>query len=396
VPERPLSILFATPAYWPAVAFGGPIPVARELVRHAVEHGHEVHVVTTTRLDLQRRPAMRSSRAIVDGAEVHYLGTPVAYRWMGFTPSLPLVLARLAQPDVVHVMGLRDPLSTATALWCRARRIPYVLEPLGMFRPRLRKVRLKRAFDAALGRPVTGGAAAVIAASTRERDDLVAGGVPAARVVVRGNGFPEPFADGDGGARERLGIAANAPVALYVGRIADGKGIEELVEAARRSPDLHVVVVGPDDRHAASGRLRAALSEPATAGRLHVLPPTPGPPLELYRAADVLVLASAGESFGMVAAEAAATGTAVVVSDRCGVADAFRDGEALVVPYERDAIVAAVERVASDPELRAALGAGALEAARRGSWEHVFERQEAIYRAAASRTVATKLSMLGS
>ena len=154
MPERPLSILLATPAYWPAVAFGGPIPVARELVRRAVEHGHEVRVVTTSLLDLGRRPAARSSRAIVDGAEVHYLGTPVAYRWMGFTPALPLVLARLPRPDVVHVMGLRDPLSTAAALWCRARRIPYVLEPLGMFRPRLRKVRLKRAFDAALGRPV--------------------------------------------------------------------------------------------------------------------------------------------------------------------------------------------------------------------------------------------------
>jgi glycosyltransferase involved in cell wall biosynthesis len=366
-------------------------------VRRSVDRGHDVRVVTTTLRDLQRRPAARSSRALVDGAEIHYLGTPVAYRWMGFTPSLPLVLARLPRPDVVHVLGFRDPLSTATALWGRARGIPYLLEPLGMFRPRLRKVLLKRGFDGAVGRPLARAAAAVIAASARERDDLVACGVPAARVVVRGNGFPEPAAgERDGEVRARLGIPADAPVALYVGRIADGKGIEELVEAARRSPGLHVVVAGPDDRHAASARLRRARSEPETAGRLHVLPPTEGPPLELYRAADMLVLASAGESFGMAAAEAAAAGTAVVVSDRCGVAEAFRDGEALVVPYERAAIVAAVVRVADEPELRARLAAGAVEAARRSSWERVYERQEALYRAAAARTVATKLSMLGS
>jgi glycosyltransferase involved in cell wall biosynthesis len=185
-------------------------------------------------------------------------------------------------------------------------------------------------------------------------------------------------------------------VALYVGRIADGKGIEELVEAARRSAGLHVVVAGPDDRHAASARLSAARAEPGTAGRLHVLPPTEGPPRELYRAADVFVLASAGESFGMAAAEAAAAGTPVVVSDRCGVAEAFREGEALVVPYEREAIVAAVERVAADPGLRAQLEAGALEAAKRSSWARVSQRQEELYRAAAARTVATKLSMLGS
>ena len=394
--ERPLSILLAAPAYWPAVAFGGPIPVARELVRRSVDRGHQVRVVTTTLVDLQRRPSPRSSRAVVDGAEVHYLGTPLAYRWMGFPPSLPLALARLPRPDVVHVMGFRDPLSTATALWCRVHGIPYVLEPLGMFRPRLRKVALKRAFDAAVGRPVARAAEAVIAASRRERDDIVACGVPAGRVLVRGNGFPELDAVGSDDVRSRLGIPADAPIALYVGRIADGKGIEELVEAARRSAALHVVVVGSDDRHAASARLRAAVTEPGTAGRLHVLPPTPGPPVDLYRAADMLVRASAGESFGMVAAEAAAVGTAVVVSDRCGVAEAFREGEALVVPYERAAIVSAVERVATDPQLRSRLAAGALEAARRGSWERVSERQDAIYRAAAARTVATKFSMLGS
>ena len=61
---------------------------------------------------------------------------------------------------------------------------------------------------------------------------------------------------------------------------------------------------------------------------------TDQPPHELYPQADVFVLASAGESFGMVAAEAAAAGTPVIVSDRCGVAEFFDDGEALVVPYE--------------------------------------------------------------
>ena len=44
-----------------------------------------------------------------------------------------------------------------------------------------------------------------------------------------------------------------APVVLYVGRIAAEKGIEHLVEAARRMPEAHVVLVGPDDRHAKTG-----------------------------------------------------------------------------------------------------------------------------------------------
>jgi glycosyltransferase involved in cell wall biosynthesis len=353
-------------------------------VRRLVDRGHEVDVVTTTIVDLAHSPAPRTSTAHVDGATVHYLATPLRYRWMGITPTLPLALERLPRPDVAHVFGFRDVVTTGTATWCRIRRIPYVFEPLGMFEPRLRKVALKRALDASLYRGVARGAAAVAVASERERDAVLAGGIDPAHVHVRGNGFPEPKVHtGNGDLRRRLGIGDDEPLVLYVGRIAAGKGIEYLVEAARRIPRAHVVFVGPDDRHGTT-------VEPAT--NVHVLPATDQPPLALYGQADVFVLASAGESFGMVAAEAAAAGTPVIVSDRCGVAGSFREGEALVVPYDRDAVVDAVRRVVSDDELRTRLARGAVEAAKRTTWDEVTDRQEAIYEAIASRTATTKLS----
>ena len=123
---------------------------------------------------------------------------------------------------------------------------------------------------------------------------------------------------------------------------------------------------------------------------------TDEPPRDLYPQADVFVLASAGESFGMVAAEAAAAGTPVIVSDRCGIAGFFGDGEALVVPYEQTAVVDAIRRVLSDAELRERLRQGGLAAARRTSWDRVTDLQEQIYRDVASRTAATKLSTDGS
>jgi glycosyltransferase involved in cell wall biosynthesis len=144
------------------------------------------------------------------------------------------------------------------------------------------------------------------------------------------------------------------------------------------------------------GLIRAAESAPATAGRVHVLGPTSEPPLSLYGAADVFVLASAGDSFGMVAAEAAAAGAPVVVSDRSGVAGFFRDGEALVVPDRRDAVLDAIHRVLADEALRRRLAAGGVAAARRMSWNHVADVQERIYRAAASRTAWTNASTDGS
>ena len=373
-----LRILFASPAYWPAHALGGPVVVARELVSRLVARGHDVEVVTTTLRDVGERPSATTTVDTVDGAKVTYLGTPLRYRWMGITPTLPLALRRLPRPSVAHVMGFRDPVTTVVASWCRLRRVPYVFEPVGMFRPRLRKVRVKRVFDATLTRGVASGARLVIVSSPRERDDVVACGIDPARVRLRGNAFPEP-PPASGGDPLAGVVPDGAPVVLFVGRIAAEKGVEHLVAAARRLPDAHVVLVGPDDRHGTMAAVRAAEADPATAGRIHRLPPTAGPPFDLYRRADVFVLASGGENFGLVAAEAAAVGTPVVVSDRTGVAASFRDGEALVVPYDEAATVNAISRVLGDVALRSSLAEGALRAARRTTWDSVVDEQVAIY-----------------
>jgi glycosyltransferase involved in cell wall biosynthesis len=380
-----VRILFAAPAWAPSRAFGGPVVAAGELVRRLVARGNAVDILTTTIVDLHQRPPARSRLGVVDGATVHYLGTPLRYRWMGITPTLPLALARLERPDVVHVFGFRDPITTGTAAWCRLARVPYVFEPLGMFQPRLRKIALKRLLDTTLYRGVARGAGAVVVASEREHHDVVACGVSPEKVVVRGNGFPDPE-DMPGsdpvGVRARLGIPMDAPIVLYVGRIAAGKGIDHLLAAVRELSDTHLVIAGPDDRHGVA----------TEAERVHRLPMTEEPPRRLYPEADVFVLASESESFGMVAAEAAAAATPVIVSDRCGIAAFFAAGEALVVPYERQAVVDAIRRVLSDDDLRGQLARGGPAAARRMSWHTVTDAQEQIYKDVASRNASTDAS----
>ena len=163
-----------------------------------------------------------------------------------------------------------------------------------------------------------------------------------------------------------------------------------------RASGRPLVLAGPDDRH---GRRRSSAS---AAGRSTTTAstccrPTDGPPLDLYPLADVFVLASAGESFGMVAAEAAAAGTPVVVTDRRGIAGFFRDGDALVVPDERDGDRRRRPQRAPDEQLRARLSAGGVEAARRTSWDAVTDAAGgALPAAVASRTAATRFSTDGS
>lgn len=387
--RRPLRILFTSPAYWPAVAFGGPIWMARGLNGALVERGHAVDVVTTSLREIGQAPSARLRSRVhgVDGALVRELATPLRYRWMGITPTLPLALARLPRPDVVHVFGFRDVVTTLTAAWARRSGIPYVFEPLDMVLPRYRNVPLKRGFDRLLGDPVIRGAALIVANSLVEKEELVAAGLPAERIETRPNGFPPPReAPPTGELRRRLGLGPETPLVLNVGRIVFKKGLDLLLDAAAGLPRVHVVVIGPDDGDGTFEQLLAQRDRLGLGGRVHFLGPSgPGGPGDAYADADVFVLPSRNESFGMVAAEAAAAGTPVVVTDRCGVAELLGDGGALVVPCAAEPIRDAIARVLTEPELRVSLAAGGRAVAARTTWDDVAARQEELYRLALER-----------
>jgi glycosyltransferase involved in cell wall biosynthesis len=378
-------VLFTTPAYWPAEAFGGPIPVMRSLAAGLVEDGHVVDVLTTSLVAVDRPAARRTHVTTLDGARVVYLATPMRYRWMGVTPTLPAWLGRLPRPDVVHIFGFRDPLGTATSAWCRLNAVPYVFEGLGMYRPKLRKVKLKRVLDATLYRHVPAGAAVLIAASRREREEYLASGIPPAKIVVRPNGFPAPATAHAADIRRRLRLPETEPLVLSVGRLAAGKGLELLVDAMPRLDTAHLVVVGPDDCQGVPAALRARAEALGVGGRVHLVGELRREEIDaLHREAFAFALVSRADTFGMAAAEAASAGTALVVTDRCGIAELF-DGSALVVPYDGGRIGDALLRLLTEPELRTSLGRAGQEVARRHAWPHVVEQQEQVYRTAIAR-----------
>lgn len=354
--------------------------MARELNEGLASRGHQVLVVTTSLQDIHHGTSMRSTLSELGGVPVHALATPLRYRWMGITPTLPLWLSKQGRPDVVHLFGYRDVVTTVVGAWARRSKIPYILEPLGMFEPRLRKVRLKSLFDATVLRPIVRDAEAIVLTSNHEAQAAIAAGAPAQLIDIRGNGFPPVVAapSSHGALRGPLGLQ-DEQLVLYVGRIAAGKGIELLLRSARSLPTVHFAFVGPDDGHGAEQLIAAAAADPVTAGRIHRLRPHTRP-LELYADADVFVLASEGESFGMVAAEAAASGTPVVVTDRCGVAEVLGPRGALVVPYDYGEVESAIRRMLAEPELRRRLVAGAKEVAQEHAWSRIVDRQEMLYR----------------
>ena len=277
----PLRILFTAPAWWPAVAFGGPIPVTRELTERLAAHGHEVSVVTSTLVDLHSRPSSQTRTETHGGVRVTYLSTPISYRWMGITPSLPLALERLGRPDVVHVLGYRGPhlhgrggvgVAAAHPVRVRAAGDVRAAAAQGAAQARARRDALPR------GRRRCGRRRSQLRARGRARPGRRRARRPRARARQRipGSRFD---AGGRGVLRGALGIPEAAPIALYAGRIASGKGIDHLLAAARELTDMHLVLVGPDDRHGTIDQVRAA----ETTGRVHTLEPTAEPPSTCIR-----------------------------------------------------------------------------------------------------------------
>jgi glycosyltransferase involved in cell wall biosynthesis len=382
-----VRILLATPAYWPAVAFGGPTWAVKALAEALVRQGHEVEVVTTSLRTIRSAPAarIRSRTEEIGGVRVHYLATPLRYRWMGITPTLPWRLARGRRPDVVHLFGYRDVVTTVTSWWARRTGVPYLLEPLGMYVPRYRNLPLKSAFDRLIGQPVARHAALVVAVSSWELGHLVEAGIARDRARVRPNGFPAPSERAQTNAlRARIGVDAEAPVVLSVGRIGFEKGLDLLLRAISGLPGVHLAVIGPDGGDGTLRRLIALSNELALGDRVHFLGPSDENGLgSTYGDADVFVLASRNESFGMVAAEAAAAGTASVITDHCGIAELLADRGALVVPCALEPIRDAIGRLLADPELRRRLGEGGKAAARETTWDDMAARQVALYRLAA-------------
>ncbi|MDR7545260.1 MAG: glycosyltransferase [Armatimonadota bacterium] len=373
-----LRILNVTQVYGPAACASGQAITVGDISRQLARRGHEVTVVTAAR-------GFQAARERLHGVEVVGLRSVFRYRAITVNPGVVgFCLRRLRGFDIVHLYGTYDLLGPVVATFCRRWHVPYVLEPLGMYRPIVRNIGPKRAYRRFLGRPVVAGAARVIATSELEREELVADGVLAAKVVVRRNGVEPPGpeeAPSPGTFRRDAGIGQDQPLVLYLGRISKKKGLDLLLEAfSAMPPPAALAIVGPDDGDGCLQRLERLRDRLGLNSRVWLMGPRFGADKWSALAdADVVVLPSRSENFGNVAAEAVACSVPVVVTDRCGVAPLVADRAGLVVPCRLDAIRSAISRLLEDSHLRTRLRAGAVEVRRELSWDEPVARQEQIY-----------------
>ena len=188
------------------------------------------------------------------------------------------------------------------------------------------------------------------------------------------------------GARQALGLG-DEPVLLFVGRIQPLKGVDVAVEALSRlrDPRARMLIVGGSsgiegDDHAAE--VHDLITDRGLDDRITMVPPQPHHVLSTYyRAADVTIVPSRSESFGLVALESAACGTPVVASDVGGLRTLVDHGRTGIrVPgRDPDDFAEAVERIIGDPIVAGRLSERAAEAATAYTWTSMAARLRRVY-----------------
>jgi glycosyltransferase involved in cell wall biosynthesis len=420
-----MKILKVSRCYFPANDYGGPIGKMLALAGGLTTLGHKVTVYTSNLLDPARRMSDRTVTQEVECSRVIYFNSVYNYHWDPITPDVfRFCRSELRQFDVIHVYGYRDFISTVVCWYARRWRIPYVVEPMGMLIPIVRSLAKKRLYDRLCGARLMAGAARIVATSEVERGDLLRSGLDPGKVVLRRNGidlarFENP--PNRGGFRKLAGLAPSDLLVLYLGRISRKKGIDLLLRALRDQAlsQAHLAVVGGDDYDGYMQELMRLARTLGLQDRVTFTGALYGQDkLGALCDADVLVLPSRNENFGNVVAEAAACGTPVIVTDRCGIApfvlarsghgctgrvsigeptpsgrdpapaQAVTAGRSdyvvghvgLVIPYDEGALRAALARILADQALRAAFKLNGPEAARELSWDEPVRQTEDLYR----------------
>jgi glycosyltransferase involved in cell wall biosynthesis len=367
-----MKVLISVAAFKKAPDFGGPVTKVALLAEALAARGHEVTVVTADFGPNRSRVAPEVVHD--DGYTVHYLKTLVRYRWSPIV--MPGALGALPWDyDVVHICGLRDGLGFAVMLQTQRRKIPYVVEPLGMVPAQMRNVLLKSVVDTAITKRQFAGASTIIATSEVERLQLESKfSLP--RLDIR----PNPVAI--------LPVSPTPPPApdgrthvVFVGRICRTKGLLSLLEAVRPLENVRLTIAGPDDADGTSDALHS-LAATLPDGRVEfhgwVTPETRN---DLIASSHICVLPSLTENFGNFAVEAASGHRPVIVTRNTGVAEFLGDA-ALIVESDAAELRAAIARLAADPALRDDLAQRAFDRVAELEPSHVAAAQEAIYRRA--------------
>lgn len=360
---------------------GGSVVSPYQLSRQLAKKGHEVTIYTS---DFKLSRDYINS---VPAVSVHSFKTWLGLAKFHITPGIiRSTREEIKDLDIIHMHNYRTFQNMVVYHYAKKYGIPYVLQAHGSLVTFFQKGWLKRIYDVVWGYGILKDAARVIAVTQTEFKQYQSMGVKEDKIEIIPHGIDlSEYADlpERGEFKRRYNLDGGQRIILYLGRIHKIKGLDLLSKAfaglSKLLGEVTLVVAGPDDGYLRElKRLIKGLKIEERV--LYTGPLYAREKLEAYVDADLYVLPSVYEIFGITILEACACGIPVVATDRCGIADEISGNVGLVVPYDEEQLQHALLQMLNDDKMRLEFGRKGKELVLETfNWEKVTEQVEKVY-----------------
>ena len=364
-----------------AARYGGPSSAVRAMCSALTAMPSvQVELLTT---DADGRAGRLSTDQIPIEFPVHVCRRNWSERWKYSRRLAAWCCQHVAEFDIVHIHAMWSHSTLAAANSASRYGVPYVLRPAGMLSSYSLRHRAvwKRPYWALFEQRTAMRAAMFHATSNAEADDIRAV-LPSARITVIANGVEDQawsLPTDKSWLRRHLGLESDPrPVILFLSRLHPKKGVVDLLlPAVAAMPQRPIVVIaGGADEHAADyeRQIRQTIDRLRLQDSVRMAGAVA--PQDRWRwldGADVFVLPSHSENFGIVVAEAMARSCPVLITDTVQSCDhVAKAGAGMVVAPDVTAIRTALENIVQSPPRWPALGiAGRTYAEQRFRWQSI-------------------------
>jgi glycosyltransferase involved in cell wall biosynthesis len=374
-----------------SLVYGGPSQMVLGLASALARAGVEVTVLTTdSNGDAGQAPLDVPLNCPVeqDGYQVRYFRCSPFRRYKFSLDLLRWLFQHSQEFDLAHIHALFSPISSGAATVARSRHLPYILRPLGTLDPAdlQKKKQLKKIYAALLERPNLAGAAAVHFTSTQEAKISERFGVATKDLIIPlGVQLPSQPQNLN---YKREESNPECPVVLYMSRIDPKKGLNLLIPALEKLLNegfkFKFVLAGgnPQDPDY-EAKIKAQVQASPLGKYTDIVGFVTGDrKAALLQAADVFVLPSYYENFGIAVAEAMASGKPVVISDGVYIWQDVQQAEAgWIASLTVESLVQALRLALKDAQERKRRGLRAQEyALTHYSWDAIAQQTIAAYR----------------
>ncbi|WP_427159718.1 hormogonium polysaccharide biosynthesis glycosyltransferase HpsP [Aliinostoc sp. HNIBRCY26] len=323
-----------------SLVYGGPSQMVLGLAPALAKEGAKVTVITTdSNGDTGQKPLDVPLNVPIsqNGYEIIYFRCAPFRRYKFSLDLLKWLKNHAREFDIAHIHALFSPVSSAAALVCRQENLPYILRPLGTLDPAdlLKKKQLKKLYVEIIEKRNLANAAAIHFTSEQEAKVSARFGVNTKDLVIPLGVIPPQVSPENGKTfiSREWGIKENIPWVLFMSRLDPKKGLNLLIPALEKLLELghnfHFILSGASPQDPSyEQKIKDQIANSSLKSHTTITGFVTGElKTRLLQAADLFVLPSYYENFGIAVAEAMVAGKPVVISDQVHIWEQVRDSE---------------------------------------------------------------------